>query len=149
MNNLASKGYKLYCSFVYLRFPSLSHTFCLFSLSLGSLSLSPPLSLPPLSLLSLSLFPFSSLEDHQLQNDLAAVISERDHLKSSLLETQRERDQSITAMHNLQTVLEHFQKGGNELDELRGLLLKKQEELESANKECQRLLNCQQEKVCD
>ncbi|XP_019855242.1 PREDICTED: thyroid receptor-interacting protein 11-like isoform X1 [Amphimedon queenslandica] len=87
-----------------------------------------------------------SLEDHQLQNDLAAVVSERDHLQSSLLETQRERDQSITAMHNLQTVLEHFQKGGNELDELQGLLLKKQEELETANKECQRLLNCQQEK---
>ena len=116
--------------FVYFRFPSLS-----ISLLLSIYSLSPS--------------PFSSLTDYQLQNDLAAVISERDHLKSSLFETQRERDQSISAMHNLQTVLEHFQKGGNELDELRGLLLKKQEELETANKECQRLLNCQQEKVCD
>ena len=97
--------------------------------------------------------PFSH-KDHQaisqLQRDLAATIDERDLVKATLFETERERDQCAASLQNLQTVLEHFQKGGNELEELRRLLLKKQEEVDAANRECERLSSqCQQEEVSE
>ena len=107
-----------------------NHLSCLLILSYlslfsrSSLSLSSPffLSFASLSLQFSclhSLFPFGcallSLQMQQkvayLEEQIRLATMEKDHVLSELLHAQEEAEQSKTAVHNLQTVLEQFQKG--------------------------------------
>ena len=46
-----------------------------------------------------------------LEEQIRLATVEKDHVLSELLHAQEEAEQSKTAVHNLQTVLEQFQKG--------------------------------------